>query len=131
MLLTFASGQVVSGIQWPLIDDEQSVVRQLLSISKRWRISVLTHAAPSLPERFATDAKGYTYEELKAAEENKNRAAAARIAMEMALGNKPKRANKYRHVTMLRVEKLGGGKAKARPGERLGGGKAEARARGR
>ena len=99
MLLTFASGEVVGGVQWPLIEDEQSVVRHLLSISKRWRISVLTHRAPSLGERLATHAKGYSYEELKTAEDDKNRAAAARAAMKIALGNKTKKRKKRsRHL---------------------------------
>ena len=93
-LLAFASGEVVGGVQWPLIEDEQSVVRHLLSISKRWRISVLTHRAPSLGQRLATHAKGYSYEELKTAEDDKKRAAAAQTAMELALGNKPGKANK-------------------------------------
>ena len=80
-LLRFASGQCVVCMQWPLIEDDQSVVRQLLSISKTWRINVLTHAAPSIEERFASGAKAYSYEELKATKDDKNRAAAARAAM--------------------------------------------------
>ena len=76
---------------------------------------MLTHAAPSLPERFATDAKGYTYEELQAAEDNKNRAAAARTAMEIALGNKPKKAKKEKQPACDHAKggKAGRGKGNA------------------
>ena len=72
-LFTFAHGPYVLGMQWPRIEDELSITRQLQSISTSWRISVLTNAAPSLHTRFATEATAFSYEDLLAAEaRNKN-----------------------------------------------------------
>ena len=70
-LFNFAPGQVMCDMQWPLIEDPNSVARELLTISANWTISVLKSAAPVLSTRFATEATALSCEDLRAAEAKK------------------------------------------------------------
>ena len=93
-LFIIASGSIEmenGPVVWPLIEDEMSITNRLHSISKRWAISVLTNAAPALDARIVTSETAISYEDLVAAEANKKALAAAKTAMDIAMGIKTKR----------------------------------------
>ena len=79
----------VSRVRWPRLECELMLVRQLLSISAGWTISVLTSTASALDARHATEATLVPHEDLLKAAELKRQAAAAKKALDQTIGSGP------------------------------------------
>ena len=107
----FERAEPVLGVRWPRLECELMLVRQLLSISAGWTISVLTSTASALEARHATEATLVPHEDLLKAAELKKQAAAVKKALDQTIGSGPA-GEKYKKKGKATGKGRGRGKAR-------------------
>ena len=115
VLLHFAKGRVVGGIQWPLLEDELSLVKRLHRITRHWELSLMVNSTATLSTRVMVGAVEVPYNKViaKAKADKAAKKAQAVLNKLRGLANTGNRAGKRAGGGQGKCGDKKGGKGKA------------------
>ena len=96
--LVFATGRMLQGVQWPLIETEHNVVQRLAALSSTWEISILRNTITQGDSRHAEEATPFSMEELLLDKKRREEAAIAQRFLDEALGKRKPRKLSLIHI---------------------------------